>query len=198
MSTGFEDEHANRLDAPLRQASDVMSTNIELPEIAPEHRPVSPESELHLKHRETARVLLTNTARELFLINTHWDPGTGLPPRWLTPGGGIDPGETVLEAGVRELYEETGLVVSPEALGDVRYVLPFKMVWASGHFETGIAHFFELQVSDGFELNDASWTQDEHRDIIEYRWWNVRELLQSEERLGPPGLDNLLRSHFQI
>jgi len=198
MSTNREDARAGAPDGSIGQASDVMSTNIDLPDIAPEHRPSMAESELHLKHRETARVLLTNSTGELFLINTHWDPGTGLPPRWLTPGGGIDPGETVLEAGVRELYEETGLVVTPETLGDVRYVLPFKMVWASGHFETGIAHFFELQVSDDFELDDASWTQDEHRDIIEYRWWNVRELLQSEERLGPPGLDNLLRSHFQI
>ena len=198
MSTNRDYEHAGAPDGSFGQASDVMSTNNDLPDIAPEHRPSMPESELHLKHRETARVLLTNSTGELFLINTHWDPGTGLPPRWLTPGGGIDPGETVLEAGVRELYEETGLVVAPETLRDIRYVLPFKMVWASGHFETGIAHFFELQVSDDFELDDASWTQDEHRDIIEYRWWNVRELLQSEERLGPPGLDNLLRSHFQI
>jgi 8-oxo-dGTP pyrophosphatase MutT (NUDIX family) len=198
MSTNNNDKHGGRPDGPSTPAFDVMSTKIELPEIAPEHRPASPESELHLKHRETARVLLTNASGELFLINTHWDPGTGLPPRWLTPGGGIDPGESVLEAGVRELYEETGLIVAPETLGDVRYVLPFKMVWASGHYETGIAHFFELQVSDDFELDDASWTQDEHRDIIEYRWWNVSELLQSEERLGPPGLDELLRRHFRI
>jgi len=192
MSTSRVNAHA----APAQQGENVMSSNLSLPEIANEHRPTKPESELHLKHRETARVLLTNALGELFLINTHWDPGTGLPPRWLTPGGGIDVGETVLEAGVRELYEETGLVVAPEALGDVKHVLPFKMIWESGHYETGIAHFFELQVSEGFKLNDASWTQDEHRDIIEYRWWNVRELLESDERLGPPGLETLLRNHF--
>lgn len=196
MSTQNGESRESRPEELPLSGDDVMSTKNSLPKIAPEHQPLKPESDHHLKHRETARILLKNPAGDLFLINTHWDPGTGLPPRWLTPGGGIDPGETILEAGVRELYEETGLIVEPEALGDVKHSLPFKMVWASGHYETGIAHFFELEVSDDFALDDASWTQDEHRDIIEYRWWNVRELLESNERIGPPGLDELLRSYF--
>jgi 8-oxo-dGTP pyrophosphatase MutT (NUDIX family) len=38
------------------------------------------------------------------------------PERWAASGGHVEPGETYLEAAVRELHEETGLVVAPEDL----------------------------------------------------------------------------------
>lgn len=37
-------------------------------------------------------------------------------PRWDIPKGGAEPGEDLAEAAARELVEETGLVVPPEAL----------------------------------------------------------------------------------
>jgi len=37
-------------------------------------------------------------------------------PRWDIPKGGIEPGETLIEAACRELREETGLEAPPEAL----------------------------------------------------------------------------------
>lgn len=173
-----------------------MSSKKSLPKIKKHHRPVNPESELHVKHRETARVFLENTDGELLMMNTHWDPGTELPPRWLTPGGGIDRGETILAAAVRELREETGLIVEPEALGEIVLSLPFKMVWGDGRYETGIAHFYHLKLDYAFELDNSEWTQDEHRDVIEFRWWNPRALIASGERLGPPGLAEYLEHHF--
>lgn len=38
------------------------------------------------------------------------------PERWAASGGHVEPGESFLEAAVRELREETGLVVAPEEL----------------------------------------------------------------------------------
>lgn len=164
-----------------------MSSEFGPVKVAREHVPSNPESELHVKHRETARVILTNELGEHFLINTHWDPGTGLPPRWLTPGGGIDVGESPLEAAVRELREETGIRVEPSDLGEAVKVIEFKMVWADGRFETGIAHFFRYEISADFELDITEWTKDEHRDIIEMRWWPLSELVNSGALVGPPG-----------
>nr|WP_281356656.1 NUDIX domain-containing protein [Sulfitobacter algicola] len=42
----------------------------------------------------------------VLLVQRSMQPGKGL---WALPGGHIDPGETALEAAVRELYEEAGL-----------------------------------------------------------------------------------------
>lgn len=36
--------------------------------------------------------------------------------QWALPGGRVDPGETLLEAGLRELQEEVGLAPGPEAV----------------------------------------------------------------------------------
>ncbi|WP_017933729.1 NUDIX domain-containing protein [Nocardioides sp. Iso805N] len=38
------------------------------------------------------------------------------PDRWAASGGHVEPGESFLEAAVRELHEETGLVLAPEEL----------------------------------------------------------------------------------
>ncbi|MEM2447491.1 MAG: NUDIX hydrolase [Candidatus Bathyarchaeia archaeon] len=45
---------------------------------------------------------------KVLLIKRRFNPGSG---RWSIPGGLIELGETVREAALREVYEETGLTV---------------------------------------------------------------------------------------
>jgi len=148
------------------------------------------------QHRETARILLTNAAGEFFLLLTHFDPEVDLPPRWITPGGGIDAGETPIEAAVRELWEETGIAVSQEALGEKLGEIAGRWDWGDGqNHHTYVDHFYKLQVSD-FELDDSGWTEDERRDVLEYRWWSLTELIETSEHVGPHGLAELIGHHF--
>jgi 8-oxo-dGTP diphosphatase len=62
--------------------------------------------------------VIKDAAGRLLLIKRGHAPGAGL---WSLPGGRIEPGETDAEALVREMSEETGLLVEAGALiGAVR------------------------------------------------------------------------------
>jgi 8-oxo-dGTP pyrophosphatase MutT (NUDIX family) len=147
------------------------------------------------QHRETARVVLINESGEIFLLLTEFDPEVGLPARWLTPGGGIDHQEPILDAAIRELREETGLEISPEALSVKIGSFSGRWHWGDGeNFHTYVDHVFYLEVNH-FELDDTGWTDEERRDILHHRWWPLDELELSGEPVSPPGLVEALRNH---
>ena len=153
---------------------------------------------IHVKHRATARVLLINEQNQVFMLKTHFDPEVGLPPRWLVPGGGIDAGEDTRTAALRELYEETGLVVSPEDLGEPVLEASGRWDWADGlNYHTYTDTIYELKVQD-FKLDTSGFTEDELRDVLEYRWWNLSELFASEELVAPHELIGWLKTRFSV
>lgn len=60
------------------------------------------------KYKNAAVIYITDTGKTL-LIKLNY--GNRL---WVTPGGGIDPGEDTFTAAIREMYEETGLVFNDD------------------------------------------------------------------------------------
>jgi len=140
-------------------------------------------------NRLTSRVILLDDHSRVLLFLTK-APDTSGVARWLTPGGGVDAGESHHDAAVRELREETGLVI--DDLGEPVWSHDFVVQWDAADHDTGHAEFYTATV-DNFEPSSEFWTEDEKVDVLEYRWWSVAELLSTTDAYEPVELVDLVR-----
>jgi 8-oxo-dGTP pyrophosphatase MutT (NUDIX family) len=136
--------------------------------------------------RDTARVFLVGPDDRVLLFR-HLLPAPWSQEAWLTPGGGIDPGETPAETAVRELREETGHVVNLERA--VAFDSGEWSVDGRSRAETNW-YFFAQVATDHVDLSGQDeW---ERRDLLELRWWAVDELQATRELVYPVGLADLV------
>lgn len=153
-------------------------------------REVSP-AERPLRKRRTARVLLIDPSQRVLLFSDR-DPGFDGSTWWITPGGGIEPGESEISAAVREVAEETGLHLDPSALiGPIAT----RRVW-HGYSDVVIDQhdtFFAAHV-DAFDVDTSGHTEEEKITMTADRWWSREELLSTDETIWPAELVRLLDS----
>jgi 8-oxo-dGTP pyrophosphatase MutT (NUDIX family) len=146
---------------------------------------------LRLK-RHTARVLPVNREGRVLL-----QLGRERLPRvdryWMTIGGGKARGETLAQAGARELREEAGIEIGPATLGEpigttvVEYAV-FKLVPVK-QYQT----YFAVAV-EGAVVSPEHQSLIERLSIERHEWLTAEELEHRPERLADPELPRLMRT----
>lgn len=134
----------------------------------------------HERHGAGAAVVLVRSGAgpaRMALVRNASRPG------WAPPGGKREPGESVRQGAVRELAEETGLLVAAAALAPVGYERITVRAGADpAPFQTGVNHLqvfaavvpapVPLQPALGDVLEAAWFTRDQALDLAGPQpWW---------------------------
>ncbi|MEU7743245.1 NUDIX domain-containing protein [Nonomuraea sp. NPDC049158] len=138
-----------------------------------------------ITNRPTARVILVDPADRVLMFRFVPPDPWPREPAWHLPGGGIEPGESAVEAASREVREETGLILAPRDLGEPVAVNAGEWSIQESHYYTVHTYFF-ARVS----TVEVSGTGD---DGLGHRWWTLADLDATTERVFPPGLAALLK-----
>lgn len=148
--------------------------------------------DLPLVERHAVRIVVRDGEGRVLLFHTR---DVGRPEEgtwWELPGGGLDPGETHVEAAVRELREETGIVIDPADVGP-----PLWRRTATFRFRDRrrLQHEVVVEVrlpGAAPDLSAADQTAEELEDYVGHRWWSPAEIVASPLRFYPGRLPSIL------
>ena len=136
--------------------------------------------------RASVKLLLLDERDRVLLVHAA-DPRTGR-RSWYPVGGGVDDGESLVDAARREAYEETGLAGLPHGVH----------VWTREHtyrFDGRTVEVHEdwlLHRVTHFDPAPAQLSDYEARTVLGLRWWSAEDLRSTGETVFPPTLGDLL------
>jgi 8-oxo-dGTP pyrophosphatase MutT (NUDIX family) len=140
--------------------------------------------------RTTARVLPVSPDGAVLLLQEQ-DPAHPGITWWGTVGGAVDPGESLVHGAVRELLEETGLVVAPELLtgpvGTGVHEFSFAGVDYVSH-----TNFFAVPLDRDVDVSFDRLEPEEVGNVLAARWWFPEEL-EADGTAVQPDLPDVMR-----
>ncbi|GHH64856.1 NUDIX hydrolase [Promicromonospora soli] len=143
-----------------------------------------------IRERSAARVILMDDDGRVLMIRGH---DVNQPERswWFTVGGGIDAGETPVQAALREAREEVGIDLAP---GD----LVGPVLTRTGIFEffaetcRQYEVFFVVRTPVAVEVTTAGWTAAERELLDEMAWLTAAQLREQPLEVFPPELPDVI------
>lgn len=138
--------------------------------------------------RTAARALLLASDSRILLIRSR-EPVSGR-ELWLTPGGGLDPGENAEACVAREIREETGLL--DFRIGPRVWVRRHEFDW-DGRRLRQREHFFLVRTEPFEPTMEGNPEAGEKSSFLGFRWWSLSEISASREHFVPRRLGAHLR-----
>ena len=108
---------------------------------------------------------------------------------YLTPGGGVNTGEAIDEAALRELYEETGVKVS-----NLKRIFFDDVV--TENWKGDEAHYIMLLYTADYLSGDLQPTEGDDDNLEVIKWFSEDEL--KEIKLSPPLKKFLLKLGYKL
>ena len=134
--------------------------------------------------RPSVRIVCLDALSRVLLLQWR-DPSNG-ELLWEPPGGGIESGESSIEAARRELVEETGL--DPDAVSDRSIDVP-RDAWWKGKRHMGEEPFFVGRFdTDRPTVSRGGLLEDEEQNLVGHKWFGPDDLATLTGRLEPPNL----------
>lgn len=141
--------------------------------------------------RVGARLILLDDDDRVLLIEERFESARERWRHWLTPGGGVEAGETLAAAATREVVEETGVRV--ELAPDAAEVHRQRRAWSwAGITYDQVDHYFAARVAAPFEPAPAGLTEIERQTVVGARWWSAADIRASPEVFVPPDLADVV------
>lgn len=136
------------------------------------------------RSRPVARLIVLDPLDRILLFETR----RSYTHVWMTPGGGLDPGETFAEAAHRELWEEVG--ARNAELGPCVWTVQFRFEYRDEIIDQRERYFVVRLGSD--EVVDANREDSERLQILQHRWWTCAEIEDANTDFRPRELPKLL------
>ncbi|MGF7143338.1 8-oxo-dGTP pyrophosphatase MutT (NUDIX family) [Anaerotaenia torta] len=141
--------------------------------------------------RKSSRAIILNKKNEIFLFQYHFDYFIKGNIVWITPGGGLEEGESFDMALEREVFEELGIQINRD-YQQIYYRNPVYYL-KNGEIAQCEERFF-LVYADGNDFSYTNWTESENTRMLDGKWWSADEIKQSDDEFFTNDIIDILNN----